>query len=113
MHINVKHMSNDKKNTSIHVFNMIATADDVSASHLPDYHMKSMSDVKVADILPSRSNVSQLKTDLIPLWSRVMVSYLKEFSMFKDVIVWHIPHEYSEIMQQPSKEVCVSIGLTH
>ena len=86
-------MSNDKKNTSIHVFNIIAIADDVSGNHLPDYHTKSIKDVKVADFLPSEREVSQLKTDLIPLWSRVLVNHLKEFSMFREVIVWHIPHQ--------------------
>ena len=45
---------------------------------------------------------------LCGLDSRVIVSHLKEFNMFKEVTVWHIPHEYSDIMQQPSKEVCLN-----
>ncbi len=92
-------------------FNIIAIADDVSGNRLPDYHKKRIKDVKVADFLPSEGDVSQLKTDLLPLWCRVLVNHLKEFSIFREVIVWHIPHQYSDIMQQPSKEVCMNFEM--
>ena len=42
LHVNVKHMSNENKNKSIHTFNMIAIADDVSGDHLPDYHQSTL-----------------------------------------------------------------------
>ena len=105
VHINVKHMSTNNKNKSFHLFNMIAIKDEVSGSHLPNHNQKTLEDVTVADFLPSADDITQLKKDLIPLWSRVMVSQLKEFRAFRSAMVWHIPHEYSIIMQQPSKKV--------
>lgn len=105
LHINVKHMSNNNKNKSLHLFNMIAIEDEVSGSHLPNHSQKTLEDVTVPDFLPSADDITQLKKDLIPLWSRVMVSQLKEFRTFRSAVVWHIPHEYRNIMQQPSKKV--------
>ena len=105
LHINVRHMSSDNKNKSLHLFNMVAIKDEVSGSHLPDCSVTTLEDVSIADFLPSAEDVAQLKKDFIPLWSRVLVKQLKEFSTFKSAVVWHIPHEYSDIMQQPSKKV--------
>lgn len=105
MQINVKHMSSDNKNKSIHMFNMIAIADEVSGNHLPDRYDSTLDDANVADFLPSADEIANLKRDFIPLWTRVIVNQLKEFGIFKSSLVGHIPHEYSNIMQQPSKEV--------
>lgn len=105
LHINVKHMSTNNKNKSLHLFNMLAIKDEVSGTHLPNHSQKTLEDVTVADFLPLADDVTQLKKDLIPLWSRVMVSQLKEFRAFRSAVVWHIPNEYSNIMQQPSKKV--------
>ncbi|KAJ7385935.1 hypothetical protein OS493_012263 [Desmophyllum pertusum] len=98
LHINVKHMSNDNKNKSLHLFNMIAITDDVSGSHLPDHRPTTLEDVTEADFLPLADYVAQLKKYFIHLLSRVMASLLKEFKKFKPGAVWHIPHEYSDIM---------------
>ena len=88
--------------------NMIAIADDVSGDHLPDYYQSTLQDANVSDFLPSNCDIASLKRDFIPLWSRVIVSQIKELGLFKSSVVWHIPHEYSEIMQQPSCEVSLS-----
>ncbi len=105
MEISVKHMSSDNKNKSIHMFNMIAIADEVLGNHLSDNYDTTLQDATVADFLPLSADVTNLKKDLIPLWTRVIVNQLKEFGIFKSSVVWHIPHEYSSIMQQPSQEV--------
>lgn len=67
LQVNVKHMSNENKNKSIHTFNMIATADDVSGDHLPDYHKSTLQDANVSDFLSSPSDIASLKRDFIPL----------------------------------------------
>lgn len=88
------------------MFNMIAIADEVSGNHLPNYHTTTLQDANVADFLPSCDDIVKLKIDFVPLWSiRVVANRLKEFGFFKSCVVWHIPHEYSDIMQQPSHEV--------
>lgn len=68
LHINVKHMSTNNKNKSLHLFNMITIKDEVSGSHLPNHSQKTLEDVTVADFLPSADDITQLKKDLIPLW---------------------------------------------
>lgn len=87
LHINVKHMSTNNKNKSLHLFNMLAIKDEVSGTHLPNHSQKTLEDVTVADFLPLADDVTQLKKDLIPLWSRVMVSQLKEFRAFRSAVV--------------------------
>ena len=39
------------------------------------------------------------------LWSRVVVKHLEKFSFLKNAVVYHIPHEYTEVMKQPVPEV--------
>ena len=84
---------------------MIAIADEVSGNQLPNYHITTLQNANVADFLPSCDDIAKLKNDFLPLWTRVVVNQLKEFGVFKFYVVWHIPHEYSDIMQQPSREV--------
>ena len=83
MQINVKHMSSDKKNKSIHMFNMITIADEVSGNQLPNYHITTLQNANVADFLPSCDDIAKLKNDFLPLWTRVVVNQLKEFGVFK------------------------------
>ena len=113
LHINVKHMSNDNRNNSLHMFNIVAIKDDVSGKSLPDHRTITLEEIKVADFLPSARDIDLLKRDFIPIWTRVLVTQLEKFSLFRPVVVWHIPHEYSTVMQQPSKVVRLIKSLKH
>lgn len=105
LHINAKHLTTANKNKSLHNFNMIAIKDDVSGNHLPDHHQLPLCDVAVAEFLPSAEDISKLKSDFIPLWSRIIVKHLKPFSIFCNVVIYHIPHEYINQMKECSEEV--------
>lgn len=113
LHINVKHMSNDNKNDSLHMFNIVAIKDDVSGKSLPDHSRITVEEIKVEDFLPSARDIDLLKRDFIPIWTRVLGAQLEKFSLFRPVVVWHIPHEYSAVMQQPSKVVRLIKSLKH
>lgn len=95
------------------MFNIVAIKDDVSGESLPDHSTITVEEIKVADFLPSARDIDLLKRDFIPIWTRVLVTQLEKFSLFRPVVVWHIPHEYSTVMQQPSKVVRLIKSLKH
>ena len=107
LHINVRHMDDTNKNKFLHTFNLVAMEDVVTGENLPDVTEKTLDVVQVHEFLPSLDDVEKLKKDLIPLWARVMVKKLTAFHFFKSVVVYHIPHEYSEAMKIPSNQVCL------
>ena len=102
LHINIRHMDNSNKNKSLHTFTHV-----VSGEHLPDVTERTLDVVQVHEFLPSLDDAEKLKKDLIPIWTRVMVKHLSAFHFFKSVVVYHIPHEYSEAMRIPSNQVCL------
>ena len=105
LHINVRHMSEQNKNRSLHTFNLVAMRDVVSGSNLPDKHIRTLNDVEISELLPSHNDVQQLKKDFIVLWARVMVKNLPAFSFLKGVVIQHIQHQYSKEMQAVIEEV--------
>ena len=78
-----------------------------TGEHLPDMTGRTLNAAQVHEFLPSLDDVEKLKKDLIPLWTRVMVKQLAAFHFLKPVVLYHIPHEYSEAMKIPSNEVCL------
>ena len=45
LHINVRHLSEQNKNKSLHTFNLVAMRDVVLGSNLPDNHVKTLNDI--------------------------------------------------------------------
>lgn len=105
LHVNVRHMTTDNRNKSFHWFNRVAIKDQVSGDHLPDIHESTLEDVPVSAFFPNSEEIVQLKRDFMTLWSRVVVKHLEKFSFLKNAVVYHIPHEYTEVMKQPVPEV--------
>lgn len=56
-------------------------------------------------MLPSEDSNFAVESDFITLVSRILVKYLPAFSFLKDVVVHHIPHQYSQEMAQKSEVV--------
>lgn len=97
MFIKVKHMSSTNQNSSIHWFNMNAVLNRVNDNNLKNNEpIMSILDVENYQFLPSGQENMNLIHDLIPLVSRVVVSNIPSFHHFKEAVVWHIPHKYSE-----------------
>ncbi len=84
---------------------MVAIKDVVSGNHLPDVHVRKLDQVNISEFIPSNEDVQQLKKDMIPLWSRVLVNHVAAFKFLQAVVVYHIPHEYSKSMEELSEEV--------
>lgn len=107
LHINVRNMDNSTKNKSLHTFNLVAMKDVVTVEHFHDVTAGPLVVVQVHEFLPSLDDVEKLKKDLTPLWTPVMVKQLLAFHFLKSVVVYHIPHEYSEAMRIPFNQVCL------
>lgn len=105
LHINVRHMSEQNKNKSLHTFNLVAMRDVVSGGNLPNKHIRTLNDVEISEFLPCHNDVENLKKDFIVLWARVMVKNIPAFSFFKGVVIQHIQHQYSKEMQAVTEEV--------
>ena len=105
LHVNVRHMTTDNKNKSFHWFNSVAFQDQVSGNHLPDKHEVTLEEVPVSSFFPSNEDTQELKRDFMVLWSRVIVKYMPSFAFLKKSIIYHIPHQYSEVMKLPVPEV--------
>lgn len=58
--VKVRHMDSENKNKSFHWFNLVAFKDQVSGSHLPDVHEKTLDDVPISAFLPSKEDVLHL-----------------------------------------------------
>ena len=108
LHINVRHMSEQNKNRSLHTFNLVAMRDVVSGSNLPDKHIRTLNDVEISEFLPSHNDVEQLKKDFIVLWARVIVKNIPAFTFLKGVLIQHIQHQYSKEMQAITEEVTLN-----
>ena len=39
------------------------------------------------------------------LWSRVIVNHLTAFTVLRNSVIYHIPHQYSDVMKHPVPEV--------
>ena len=66
-------------------------------------------DLELSELLPSDDSNFAVESDFITLVSRILVKYLPAFSFLKDVVVRHIPHQYSQEMAQKSEVVSTVI----
>ena len=104
--IKVKHLSSTNQNNSIHWFNLNAVKNRVLGNHLPnDAPIKSVLDLENVDFLPSARDNAEYLHAITALATRVIVKNIPAFHKFKDVVVHHIPHEYSEAMKEKSIQV--------
>lgn len=110
LHIKVKHMGSLNQNNDIHWFNLNAVQNRVQGNHLDNAKpIKSILDMENVDFLPSGKDNHTYLHDITALATRVVVKNIPALSCFNDVIVHHIPHQYSDIMKEKSKQVTVII----
>ena len=109
LHVNVRHMTNDNKNKSFHWFNCVAMKDQVSGDHLSDVHETTLEDVPVSSFFPDNGDIQELKRDFMTLLSRVIVKHLTSFAFLRNSVIYHIPHQYSDVMKHPVPELSVGI----
>ena len=64
---------------------------------------RTLMDLELSKLLPSEDSNFAVESDFITLVSRILVKYLPALSFLKDVVVHHIPHQYSQEMAQKSE----------
>lgn len=65
-----------------------------------------MKDVSPEEFLPTNKELDKLEKDFIVLAARVIVKQIPSMQeVFKDAVVHHIKHQYSEEMETKSEQV--------
>lgn len=104
--IKVRHQASDKPNKSIHWFHLNAVKDRVNGNECSDNEpLRKVQEVEQWEVLPSSKENQDLLHDFIPLVARVIVDRIPAFKHFKDVVVRHLPHQYSDVMKEKSEQV--------
>lgn len=78
----------------------------VNGSHLSNTQPREMKDVSPEEFLPTKQDLNIVEKEFIILAARVLVKYIPSMEFFKDVVVHHIDHQYSEEMAKISEQVC-------
>lgn len=100
------HQSSLHSNKSIHWIHHIAVQDRVPIYHLAnDKPIGNLLDYDLNLSLPSQNEQMQMRREFIVFTSRILSSYLSVFKPFSNVVVRHIPHQYSAEMAQHSTDV--------
>ena len=98
--------SQKHRNRSIHWTHQFAVLDRVQDPLLDSYRsQKPVSEIQFAELLPDKDVMENLVKNWAVIVSRVVTKYLPPFQSFRDVVVRHIPHEYSKEMSQKSNSV--------
>ena len=80
-----------------------------------DEPLRKAQEVENWEVLPSSKDTQDLLHDFIPLVARVIVDRIPAFKHFKDVVVRHLPHQYSDVMKEKSEQVsiiCLSLYIS-
>lgn len=104
--IHARVQSQQHRNCSMHWTHQFAVPDRVQDPQLDSFSsQKPVSEIQFAD--------NDVMANLVRNWSvivsRVITNYLLPFHQFSDVVVRHIPHEYSREMSQKSDSVSSSL----
>ena len=96
------------KNLSIHWTHQYGIQDRVNFA-LPNGNsgQKRIEELELSELLPTTEVNAQIACDFAILVSRVLTKFLKHFEIFKDVVIHHIPHEYTDEMTAKSDVVSI------
>ena len=107
--IYARFQSQQHHNCSIHWTHQFAVLDRVQNPQLDRFSsQKPVSEKQLAELLPDNDVMGNLVRNWSVIVSRVITKYLQSFRQLRDVVVRHIPHEYSKEMSQKSDFVSSS-----
>lgn len=103
--------SQQHRNRSIHWTHQFALLDRVQDPQLDRFSsQKPVSEIQLAELLPDNDVMANLVRNWSVIVSRVITKYLQPFRQLRDVVIRHIPHEYSKEMSQKSDSVSSSLN---
>ena len=97
--VKVEHMSASSQNNSIHWFNSNAVKNRV----------KSVLELENVEFLPLPEDNEAYLHNITALETRVVVRNIPALSQLKDIVVKHIPHEYSDVVKKKSDQVSINL----
>uniref|UniRef100_A0A1A8Q9J2 DUF6589 domain-containing protein n=1 Tax=Nothobranchius rachovii TaxID=451742 RepID=A0A1A8Q9J2_9TELE len=99
------HQSTLHSNRSIHWIHHIAVQDRIPTHHLAnDVPLLDLQQYNLTMSLPGHETQTYMRREFIVIGSRILTQHLAVFKSFRNVVVHHIPHQYSEEMAQPSTD---------
>ena len=104
--LRASHQSSHHSDQNIHWVHHIAVQDRIPTHHITNE--KPVTDILQYDLsmsLPGSETQNFLRREFIVLGSRMLCRYLPAFKTFSDVVVNHMPHQYSKEMAQRSTDV--------
>jgi hypothetical protein len=94
------------KNLSIHWKHQYGIKDRVNCTLTSENSgQKKIEELELSQLLPTAEVNAQIGYDFVILVSRVLTKFLKPFEIFKDVVIHHIPHQYTDEMTAKSDVV--------
>lgn len=106
------HQSTLHNNKSIHWIHHIAVQDRITTFHLgndrPDHDILQYD---LCNSLPGLETQAHMRCEFIVLGSRILTQYLAVFKPFSNVVVHHLPHQYTEEMAKCSTDVSNDLNL--
>lgn len=110
--IRTHHQSLAQGNTSLHWIHHIAVEDRVPIYHLSrEKSVKSVMDYDIGKSLPGPDIQRNMRLEFVVLGSQILTNYLHAFQPLSDVVIYHIPHQYSSEMAEASVHVCANMNI--
>lgn len=112
--VHARIQSKENTNQSLHWTHQYAILGRANDSCLDNtMPRKQIKDIEPADLLLRREVKQRLKNRWAILVSRVVCKYIHPFKYLHDVVLYHIPHTYSNEMTKKSEIVSFSIFIVH
>lgn len=105
LEVHARIQTKDHGNKSLHWTHQYAELARVVIPMAETTAQKQLKDVQLIELLPSIEVLQSAKKTWSILVSRVLCKYVSALSEFRDVVIHHIPHKYSEEMAQKSHMV--------
>ena len=95
--VKAKFMTLSQRNRSLHWFNMVAVDERVCPPEDLSNERPTRSILSVSEtaFLPSPEELQRIRDEFIMLFARSIVTYLKDFSIFRSSVHFHLPHDHS------------------
>lgn len=103
--IRTHHQSTIHNNQSIHWIHHIAVQDRIPTYHLNNKPIQDLLEYNLGKSLPGLVTQTYMRREFIVIGSRMLTKYFSVLKPFSDIVVHHIPHDYTGEMAQRSIDV--------
>lgn len=107
----VRHQTRDKKNKMFNMVQAYAALDRINTLHLSDEQPSpdDILNIPLFKLLPCELDEVDLRSQMTVLVERILCKRIPFFNEMEDKILWHIPHQYSQLSTKKSEMVGVKL----